>query len=373
MQCPCCLSKTRRQLLGIMAATAGGLLVTRLSPSSAAPIKRGADVAVRSVDIHAHYYPEEFLHLLGSEGKAFGGSYTRQETTFSFATPAGGLGPLPLKFIDVQARLLDMDHSGVDVQALSLSVPMVYWADRQLNARLARAWNDAASTVHRQHPQRFVVLATLPMLEADDAIAELERAAELPGVRGVYMGTNINGLDLDNPRFAPIFARIEQLGLPVFLHPQQTVGGTRLSNYYLSNLLGNPFDTAIAASHLILGGVLDQYPQLHVSLPHAGGALPILVGRLDAGWTSRPETRRLAQKPSSYLTRFSYDTVSHSGPVLDYLIANVGIDHLVLGSDYCFDMGYEQPVRFVESVGLGPREKAAVLGVNAARILGLPA
>ncbi len=149
-----------------------------------------------------------------------------------------------------------------------------------------------------------------------------------------------------------------QLGLPVFLHPQQTVGGNRLSNYYLSNLLGNPFDTAIAASHLILGGVLDQYPQLHVSLPHAGGALPILVGRLDAGWTSRPETRRLAQKPSSYLTRFSYDTVSHSGPVLDYLIANVGIDHLVLGSDYCFDMGYEQPVRFVESVGLGPARES---------------
>lgn len=110
--------------------------LTRLSPASAAPIKKGADVPVRSVDIHAHYYPEEFLHLLGSEGKTFGASYTRQETTFSFATPAGGLGPLPLKFIDVQARLLDMDHSGVDVQALSLSVPMVYWADRQLNARL---------------------------------------------------------------------------------------------------------------------------------------------------------------------------------------------------------------------------------------------
>jgi aminocarboxymuconate-semialdehyde decarboxylase len=185
------------------------------------------------------------------------------------------------------------------------------------------------------------------------------------------MGTNINGMDLDNPRFAPIFARIEQLGLPVFLHPQQTVGGGRLSDYYLSNLLGNPFDTAIAASHLILGGVLDQYPQLHVSLPHTSGALPILVGRLDAGWTSRPLTR-LAQKPSSYLTRFSYDTVSHSGPMLDYLIANVGIDHLVLGSDYCFDIGYEQPVRFVESIGLGPRDKAAVLDVNAARIPGLP-
>ncbi|WP_029529218.1 amidohydrolase family protein [Pseudomonas sp. R81] len=372
MECPCCISKTRRQLLGMMAVTAGGLLVSRLAPASTGSIGKGTDTSMKSVDIHAHYYPEEFLHLLGSEGKAFGGSYTRQKKAFSFATPAGSLGPLPLKFIDIQARLKDMDSSGVDIQALSLSVPMVYWADRQLNARMARVWNDAASAVHRQHPQRFVVLATLPMLDAHDSITELERVADLPGVRGIYMGTNINGLDLDDPRFAQIFARIEQLGLPVFLHPQQTVGGARLSEYYLSNLLGNPFDTAIAASHLILGGVLDRHPQLHFSLPHAGGALPILVGRLDAGWTSRPETRRLAQKPSSYLTRFSYDTVSHSVPVLDFLIANVGIDHLVLGSDYCFDMGYEQPVRFIENAGLGIREKAAVIGGNAARILRLP-
>ena len=138
------------------------------------------------------------------------------------------------------------------------------------------------------------------------------------------MGTNINTLDLDDPRFTPVLAAIERTGLPIFLHPQQTIGGERLGGFYLSNLLGNPFDTAIAASRLILGGVLDRHPKLHFSLPHAGGALPMLIGRIDAGWKQRPESHRISQAPSQYLKRFSYDSVSHSGPVIDYLIRTVG-------------------------------------------------
>ncbi|TEU42952.1 amidohydrolase [Burkholderia cepacia] len=371
LNCTCCPSPGRRRLLGALAAFAG-TAVAGQSASAAGSADTPAALPPhrpRSIDIHAHYYPESFCDLVGGEGKRFGGSFVCDDTSFTFRTPAGGLGPLPMKFIDIDARLKDMDASGVDVQALSLSVPMAYWGDRPFNAKLAGDWNASASRVCKRHPTRFVVLATLPMLNAADAIDELERAAQLPGVRGVYMGTNIDNRDLDDPLFAPVFARIEQLGLPVFLHPQQTVGGARLGDFYLSNLLGNPFDTAIAGSHLILGGVLDRYPTLEITLPHAGGALPILVGRLDAGWTVRPETRRLAQKPSSYLRRFSYDTVSHSGPVLNFLIENVGVDRLVLGSDYCFDMGYEQPVRFLDRVDLSAQQRAMILGGNAGKLL----
>ncbi|WP_236674099.1 amidohydrolase family protein [Paraburkholderia hospita] len=371
MNCLCCVSPGRRRLLGALSALAGTVIAGRTASAAEAPSAASglSRTAIRSIDIHAHYYPESYCDLVGGAGKQFGGAFVCDDKSFTFQTPAGGLGPLPMKFINVDERLKDMDASGVDVQALSLSVPMAYWGDRNFNARLAREWNTAASRIYQQHPTRFVVLATLPMLNATDAIDELERASQLPGVRGVYMGTNINNRDLDDPLFLPVFARIEQLNLPVFLHPQQTVGGSRLGDFYLSNLLGNPFDTAIAGSHLIFGGVLDRFPELQVTLPHAGGALPILIGRLDAGWTARPETRRLAQKPSSYLRRFCYDTVSHSGPVLDYLMQNIGVDRLVLGSDYCFDMGYEQPVRFLDRLDLTAQQRAMILGGNAGKLL----
>jgi aminocarboxymuconate-semialdehyde decarboxylase len=326
---------------------------------------------VLTIDVHAHYYPEELLSLIDGPGRGFGGQVTRTIDHFGFRTPAGTLGPLPMKFIRIEDRLRDMDACGVDIQALSLSVPMVYWADRVLNARMARVWNDAASDVHVRHPNRFLVLATLPMLDAHDAMRELERVAAMPGVRGIYMGTNINSVDLDHTRFATILAAIERARLPIFLHPQQTIGGDRLGDFYLSNLLGNPFDTAIAASRLILGGTLDRHPELHVSLPHAGGALPILIGRIDAGWHRRPETHRTAQPPSKYLRRFSYDSISHSRPVLDYLIKTVGPDRLVLGSDYCFDMGYDEPVRFVDRLALPAAQRDQIVGGNAALLLGV--
>ena len=373
MNCTCCVSQSRRRLLGAFTAVAGvagagrpALAVNLERQSAAQPPQH-----VRSIDIHAHYYPESYLSLVGGEGKQFGGSLTYDDNSFAFRTPIGSLGPLPNRFIDIDARLKDMNASGVDVQALSLSVPMAYWGERSFNAKLAKEWNTAASNAYQQHPTRFVVLATLPMLNATDSIDELERASQLPGVRGVYMGTNINNRDLDDALFAPVFARIEQLGLPVFLHPQQTIGGSRLDDFYLSNLLGNPFDTAIAAAHLILGGVLDRFPNLQFTLPHAGGTLPIIIGRMDAGWTVRAETRRLASRPSSYLRRFYYDTVSHSGPVLEFLIQNIGIDRLVLGSDYCFDMGYDQPVRFLDRLDLTAEQRAMILGGNATKLLRL--
>ena len=153
MTCPCCLPTGRRRMLGTFAALAVAALAGR--PAAAAqPAPASAAAATlparrpRAIDIHAHYYPESFCDLVGGEGKRFGGAFACDDTTFTFRTPAGGLGPLPMKFIDVDARLEDMDASGVDVQALSLSVPMAYWGDRPFNAKLARAWNTAASRVH---------------------------------------------------------------------------------------------------------------------------------------------------------------------------------------------------------------------------------
>jgi aminocarboxymuconate-semialdehyde decarboxylase len=146
-----------------------------------------------------------------------------------------------------------------------------------------------------------------------------------------------------------------------------------MKRYYLVNLLGNPFETAIAASHLIYGGVLDAFPKLEVSLPHAGGALPILRGRLDQGWHIRAECKHLPKPPSEYLRRFTYDTISYNVDILAELVRLVGADRVMMGTDYCFDIAYTEPVQIVEQTpGLSESEQAAILGGNARRLLRIP-
>jgi aminocarboxymuconate-semialdehyde decarboxylase len=246
---------------------------------------------------------------------------------------------------------------------------MLYWGDAELSSKLAKAWNDAAAEAHRVYPTRLVAFLTLPMLYPDRALDELERASKMPGMRGVYLGTNISGRDLDDPLFEPVLARIEALDLPIFLHPVETLVGDRLRPFFLSNLLGNPVDTALAACHLIFGGVLDRHPKLQICLPHAGGVLPILVGRIDQGWKVRSELKHLPQAPSAYLQRFTYDTICHSKPVMEFVIKQVGAERVMAGSDYCFTMGYDRPVQFVDQIDLTSVQRRMILGGNAERLL----
>ena len=230
--CDCHRGVSRRTVLkGGLAAAAvrsmGGVDGTLLAEPSVPSALRTS--AARAIDIHAHYFPQTYFDLFNSEGQRYNAEFRMTEQGFFFKTPAESNGPLPAKFIDLKQRLADMDAQGVAVQALSLTGPMVYWADGEFSHKLARTWNDAAIAAHLANPDRFVVLATLPMLDPDRAIDELNRVSKLPGVRGIYMGTNIEGHDLDDPLFEPVFTRIEALGLPVFLHPLPPIlGGKRL-------------------------------------------------------------------------------------------------------------------------------------------------
>jgi aminocarboxymuconate-semialdehyde decarboxylase len=327
--------------------------------------------AAKTIDIHAHYFPEAYLDLVAGEGKRFDASYRMTDQGFFIKTPAGSNGPLPAKFIDIKTRIADMDQQGVAVQAISLTAPMLYWGDAPLSTKLAKAWNDAASAACQTRPDRLIAFLTLPMLYPEQALDELNRASKLPGMRGVYLGTNIGSHDLDDPLFEPILARVEALDLPIFLHPVEPIGGDRLKSFFLSNLIGNPVDTAVAACHLIFGGVLDRHPKLQISLPHAGGVLPLLIGRIDQGWRTRAELKHLPQAPSSYLTRFTYDTIVHSKTMMEYIIRQVGVERIMMGSDYCFTMGYDRPVQFLEQVDLASEQRKMILGGNAARLLKL--
>jgi aminocarboxymuconate-semialdehyde decarboxylase len=324
----------------------------------------------RAIDIHAHYFPQTYFDLFNSEGQRFNAEFHATEQGIFFKTPVESSGPLAAKFIDLKQRLADMDAQGVAVQALSLTGPMVYWADGEFSHKLAMTWNDGAIAAHQANPDRFVVLATLPILDPDRAVDELNRVSKLPGVRGVYMGTNIEGRDLDDPLFDPIFTRVEALGLPVFLHPLPPIlGGKRLQPYSLTNLVAFPLDTTVAAAHLIFGGVMDRHPNLVIVLPHAGGALLNLVGRLDHGWNVIPAAKHSTQAPSAYLHRFMYDTISHSKPLMEFIISQVGVERIMMGSDYCFPVGYDRPVDVVEELRLSSDQRKMILGGTASKIL----
>jgi aminocarboxymuconate-semialdehyde decarboxylase len=315
------------------------------------------------VDVHAHFFPESFIRIIEESGGTFGASVDRSNPKGPvLVVGSARTAPLDARYWDLDLRLRAMNRQGV------------YWADAATGTRLATAWNDAASAAHVAHPDRFVGCAMLPLQDLPRALTELERAAALPGIHGVYMGTNVGGRELSDPEFFPIFERAAALRLPVLLHPLRVVGGERLAPYYLANFLGNPFDTAIAASHLVFGGVLDRLPKLTVCLPHAGGALPYVHGRLRHGQGVRPETKGAAKRPfSAYLRRFTYDIISHDPAALRYLIATVGADRVMLGTDFCFDMGVERPLAVIQAkaVGLGKKDQQRVIRENAARMLRL--
>jgi aminocarboxymuconate-semialdehyde decarboxylase len=212
----------------------------------------------------------------------------------------------------------------------------------------------------------------LPMQDPVLALKELERAAKLPGMRGVYMATNINGLELEDKSFWDVYAKIEELGWGIWLHPVDTIGKDRLDKYWLRNLLGNPYDNGVAAAYLVFGGVMDRFPNLMVNLPHAGGTFPALIGRLDHGTKVRAELKHMKQLPSAYLRRFTYDTIGHDDRINANLVKQVGADRVLLGSDYCFDMGVDDPLATVNRIpGVSEEDKKLIAGGNAVKLLRL--
>jgi aminocarboxymuconate-semialdehyde decarboxylase len=359
---------SRRGLLGL-GAFGASLLAFGTSRSGFA---QTAASDVRAVDTHAHFMPLPFLRSLAQEGGP--PNYTvDMSNPDAPSIPLGGTRiVLDPTYWDLDKRLVRMNGQGVHTHALSLTAPMVHWAAPERGAKLARLVNDAMQEAHTAFPERFVGCATLPLQDPALALAEINRVAGMKGIRGFYLPTNA-GRELGDPAFFPLYERCEALGLPVLLHPVGVIGAERLAKqYYLNNLLGNPMDTTIAAAHLVFGGVMDRYPKLNVVLPHSGGALPFLWGRLQHGQNVRAETKGKAQKPFiDYVRRFHYDTIVHSPDLLRFLVGLVGADHVMLGSDYCFDMGYEKPREIIMQAGLSAPERDKILGGNAAKLLRL--
>src|SRR5437773_6293915 len=327
---------------------------------------------MRTIDIHAHWYPEEWLNVFETDGAKEGAALERAADGRYHLRAKHITNAFDERFVVIDERVSAMDQRRVDVHALSLTTPMVYWASAGLGVALSQAFNDAASAAHKKHPQRLLGLAMVPMQAPELALKELERAAKLSGMKGMYLSTNVNGEELDEQKFWNVYAKCEELGWPIFLHPVDTIGQDRTKKYYLKNLCGNPYDTGVAAAHLIFGGVLDRFPKLEVNLPHAGGTFPWLIGRWDHGAKVRPELKHMKRPPSEYLRRFTYDTIGHDDRINAALVRLVGADRVTLGSDYCFDMGLDDPLATVNRIpGLSDEDRQLISGGNARKLLRL--
>jgi aminocarboxymuconate-semialdehyde decarboxylase len=277
------------------------------------------------------------------------------------------------KLTSVELRLRDMDAMGVDVQVLSpTSVQHYYWADLDLARQIVRTTNEKLAEVCAKHPERLLALGNVALQHPDLALEQLTHCMGELGMRGVEISTAVNGLELDDPRFARFWARAEELGCVVFIHPFGTSLGERVSRFYLQNIIGQPIETTIALSHLIFGGVLDKHPGLKILAAHGGGYLPSYIGRSDHGYAARPDAHSMQRPPSEYLRQIYFDTLVYTPDGLGHLIDQVGSSQVVVGTDYPFDMGSYDVHALIDAVpGLSAAEREAILGGNAARLMGL--
>lgn len=327
------------------------------------------------VDIHTHILPESWPNL--RERYGYGG-FIRLE----HHKPCCARMMMDDKFFrevqdncwDPKRRIHECDGFGVDVQVLS-TVPVMfsYWANGNHALDLSKMINDHIAGVVADYPDRFLGLGNLPMQAPDLAIEELERCVKELGLAGIQIGTHVNDWNLEAPELFQIFEAAEELGAAIFVHPWDMMGKDEMPKYWLPWLVGMPAETSRAICSMIFGGIFEKLPRLRVAFAHGGGAFPSIVGRVQHGYAVRPDLCAVDNQvdPRAYLGRFYFDTLVHDHAILNNIIGLIGANKIVLGSDYPFPLGEEQPGNLVETSSLNQKTKEMILGTNALEWLGL--
>ncbi|HKF27924.1 MAG TPA: amidohydrolase family protein [Candidatus Binataceae bacterium] len=330
----------------------------------------------RAIDIHAHALIEAVEKL--ARGQA---GWRREVEMAARVTGAASLERNRQRMANdwqpaltsVEKRIAAMDRMTVDIQAVSV-VPSQYhyWADRELAERIVATANQRIAEICAERPDRLVGLGIVALQHPDLAVVQLQRAVGELGLRGVMVSTAVNDAELADQRHLPFWSKAEELGALVFIHPMGCSLGERLIPFYFSNLIGNPAETTVALAHLVFSGVFDRCPRLRVCAAHGGGYFPFYSARFDHGWRVRPEAHTCRLAPSEYLKRIWFDSLVYTPEQLGFLMRQAGPSQIVLGSDFPFDMGVDDPVaRLDRLMPLSGTDRSAICGGNAAKLLGI--
>ena len=322
------------------------------------------------IDVHTHYYPETFFQMIRDTPSEF--SFAKDPTGRTIITLNGArFFGVTAPMSDPARRIEDMDRVGIDVEVISLSTPNIFFADETRQAEVARIMNDAYAELIAKHPKRFKGFASIPMDGPDAAIAELHRAVDQLKLNGVVLLSNIRGRALTSPIYRPFFEEANRMKLCIFLHPMIPANSEPFKEYVLGPLVGFPFDTTLAVARMCFDGLLAELPDIRWIIGHLGGAIPYLMERLDSGYRDFAECKaKIDQPPSTYLKKLYYDTVTFSSYNLRMVRDLVGVDHMVMGSDYPHLLGsIERSVSSIQDLAIPEYEKKKIFSGTALSIL----
>lgn len=326
------------------------------------------------VDFHTHIIPEDIPNFV----EKFGGErWPTLEKTCSCGANIMVAGKVFREVTDQvwspEKRIKDMDAEGVDIQVLSpIPVTFSYWAEPEAAEEMSQIQNDFIAETVKQYPNRFIGLGTVPLQDIEASIKEMDRCIHKLGLKGIEIGSNINGKNLDDPSFTAFFEMAEKWEVPLFVHPWETLGKERMPRHNFMYTVGMPSETALAAASLINGGVMEKFPRLKVCFAHGGGSFPYILPRLDQGWKVWPHLRLTSQPPSHYAKNFYFDSLNYDPLNLKYLVDRFGYDKIVMGSDYPFLLREIPPGKVIDdTVQLTEEQKQAILGKNALAFLNI--
>lgn len=328
----------------------------------------------RRVDVHSHVLPREMIEAIRRRPRDYRMRVEGAGGNEMFVRDDKHSTPVYAEFHDADAKVEGMDRKGIDISVISVTpVVFFYWLPADAGLAAARIMNDGIARMVAARPDRLRGMATLPMQDPAAAVTELERVVKEHGFRSIELGCRVQGQLLAEPRFRPVLKRAQELGVFIFTHPY--VAGALppdLGCYYLGNLAGLPFDTALMAAHLMFSGALDELPQLKIILAHGGGHLPYQIGRLAHGHEVRKEARASTpNSPLMLLRRFYFDALTHDAGALRFLVEKAGADRVMIGTDAPFDMAEENPLAMIDALtGLTAQERERILGLNALELLG---